>query len=132
MLENQDYSNIGFRSETSIQELKKYSRRENPNPLIVEDAKKIVNTFYGIIEKKGKYDLEVENRRPYFKLLMEDFLEEERVISSVPIMKITQTTLEKMANKDANISPKEIEIAIAFFGKISTRCKEHSSKGSCH
>jgi len=130
MIENQGYSDIGFRSETSFQELRKYSKRENPNPLALEDAKKIVNTFYEIIAEKEKYNLGRGNNKYYFKLIMEDILGKERIISSIPVLTTTKTTLEKIANNETNISPKEIETTIDFFKKISSRCKEHCSTGS--
>jgi len=49
MIEQRVYSNIGFRSESSIEEFEKYKAGERTNPLVINDAYSIIKRFDRIL-----------------------------------------------------------------------------------
>ncbi|MCK9567977.1 hypothetical protein M0R72_03400 [Candidatus Pacearchaeota archaeon] len=69
MIEQRVYSNIGFRSESSIKEFERYQKGEETNSCILEDAYRIVKRFDSILAETGIFHMEREDEGAYLTLL---------------------------------------------------------------
>jgi hypothetical protein len=128
MIEARVYSNIGFRSESSIKEFEKYKTREKTNPLAINDAYAMVKRFDSILAETGVFHMGRTDEEAYLTLLKDGF--EEKKLTTITI-RTTKIALEKML-KNKEVSEDEIRIGLNLFTEISAKCKEYVIEQRSH
>jgi len=124
MLGNSGYSNIGFRSESSIKELEIYQKGETANHYIIKDAYRIIKRFDRILSEPKTLHLDKPDEGTYLKIILDELRERKLTTSQI---KTTKIALEKILNH-IQISDDEIRIGLEFFKEISKKCLEYSTE----
>lgn len=128
MIEDRVYSNIGFRSESSIKQFEKYKAKEKTNSCLIEDAYRIVERFDLILAEREIFHMERLDEAAYLTLLKDGL--GERKLTTIQI-KTTKIALEKMLAKK-EITEDEIRIGTELFTEISAKCREYVNEKVSH
>jgi hypothetical protein len=122
------YSNIGFLSENFIKELERYKDKQKTNPLGINGGYQIIKRFDRILSESQTLHLDKPDEKDYIRLIIDEM--RDRKITTITI-KTAKVTLEKML-KNMEITEDEFRIGKDLFTEISAKCKEYTTKISCH
>jgi hypothetical protein len=129
------YFNVGFRSTSIVEELKKQKEiGEYKGNLILENGLTIVKECYPLISKEGIKEFRVKDINEfglYFKLLIGDWetlgntQESKRIfLEKKAEIKNAKGLLENIVNKQ-KVSPEKVDKGIKFFGYLAERCLQY-------